>query len=391
MSLFRSWHNRLAWIVLLAALLVLFLLRMAPAMGALYRNLGSVLLTRASTMSSTPTLLAEARVAYRVATEWDGGSSVAYRSLGKVARLAEGPRYAIPWYLHALTLNPEDALTHYELGNAYWAIGQKAEARTQWRMAGALDALTGRWLNIGVAEFTKGNREEAERAFLMMVDIDPGSVQGYYLLASLYWNWKWEEADWALERAIEIDPSPSYSTLYSKGRLYFIRSQWPEAIAALQQATVLDPRSNAACTLLGFALWRAGRLDEAAAQLRRCVNTAADPWPIIYLGGVLRDKGDLPGAQDAFSTAALLVPQDAEVRANLGRVYRAQGQWTNAIVALQAAVALAPEDKIYHRELAEAYQEVGRLQDAMAEYRAVLALDPSDSFAQQRLRELLSP
>jgi tetratricopeptide (TPR) repeat protein len=56
-------------------------------------------------------------------------------SLGWVM-LRQGDRAdAVRWLEHAVELQPEDSTVNGHLGDAYWAIGRRTEAQTQWRRA----------------------------------------------------------------------------------------------------------------------------------------------------------------------------------------------------------------------------------------------------------------
>ena len=73
--------------------------------------------------------------------------------------------------------------------------------------------------------------------------------------------------------------------------------RFEDAIAEGRRAVELDPLSPIINTDLGATLYLARRFDEANAQLRKTLEI--DPTFVnahYYLGLILRQKGDLPGA-----------------------------------------------------------------------------------------------
>lgn len=93
----------------------------------------------------------------------------------------------------------------------------------------------------------------------------------------------------------------------------------------------------------GAALMKMGRFAEAAAALRRAVET--DPndeasWRL--LGGALASKGDPAGAMEAFRHAVELVPDSAKNHYNLALAYQGAGDLYQAKTHLERALALEP-------------------------------------------------
>src|SRR5688500_9992634 len=69
----------------------------------------------------------------------------------------------------------------------------------------------------------------------------------------------------------------------------------------------------------------------------------------------LEGEGDIEGAIAAHRRALTLVPDAAEVRAELAGVYARQNRIADAIVEGQAALALDPENREAHRILGFAF------------------------------------
>jgi tetratricopeptide (TPR) repeat protein len=77
------------------------------------------------------------------------------------------------------------------------------------------------------------------------------------------------------------------------------------ALRMTQQAVATEPKNAAYRDSLGWALFRLGRFDEAAAELKQALALDKNPDGVLYdhLGDVLAKTGDLPGATDAWNKA----------------------------------------------------------------------------------------
>jgi tetratricopeptide (TPR) repeat protein len=135
----------------------------------------------------------------------------------------------------------------------------------------------------------------------------------------------------------------------------------------------------------GEALGRMGMLFMAARffeEAERCFRDAQQQasddfrWP-YYLGHVLKNVGELPGAAESFERARRLRPGDVPTLVWLGRTYLDLARQADAEARLKEALAREPS-------LAAVRFEFGRLALARQDYRgavdhllATLTLDPS--------------
>jgi tetratricopeptide (TPR) repeat protein len=173
---------------------------------------------------------------------------------------------------------------------------------------------------------------------------------------------------------------------------YCDRKQWPQAIAACQEALQADPQLAAA-----YKIW----------------------------GNVLQHQGDTVAALGYYAKALTLNPDMPEVYSNIGSLYARQKQWQKAISYYQKALekdanfvdaytnlallwqkldqpdkALACRAMVLqqrpdqgtadeHYQVAQACQAQGKLEQAIAFYRHAIARDAHDIRAYQRLADLL--
>ncbi len=194
-------------------------------------------------------------------------------------RQRDGLLRALAYYEEALGRDPAYARAHAGIGDAWTFLGLFAHVPPH-------DA------------FPKA-RAAAKRA----IALDSRLVEGHATLAHLLvvYEWDWEAAESALERAIAVDPrypelrmyyasflhsfgrseealtqldlarelDPLTPTGLLRGRIYVNTRRPDAAIRVLQEEIELDPRRDLAHQLLAHAHLQKGSSDEAIASMRR--------------------------------------------------------------------------------------------------------------------------
>ena len=126
--------------------------------------------------------------------------------------------------------------------------------------------------------------------------------------------------------------------------------------AAARDPLIIDPVSRSEPVLIGIAMLRAGRMQEAIAPLE---------------------------------SAAAKYPASSEVHRILGTTYGAVGNDAKAIEHLQLAMRLAPGDERVRLALARALGDAGRLDEAAQSMRDTLAVLPGSAEARWTLAGIL--
>jgi Flp pilus assembly protein TadD len=117
--------------------------------------------------------------------------------------------------------------------------------------------------------------------------------------------------------------------------------------------------------------------------------TPNSPTLSYNLGNSLRDKGDLPQAEEAYRRAIQLQPHYQQALSSLGDVYARQGQTAKAYKAYSEAIDLKPNDAPTILNLGVLYQQIGAPTAAEKQFRRAIALAPNDSAAYTDLGVLL--
>ncbi|GGA21534.1 tetratricopeptide repeat protein [Okeania sp. KiyG1] len=106
----------------------------------------------------------------------------------------------------------------------------------------------------------------------------------------------------------------------------------------------------------GNTLKRQGKLEEAAAVYRRCIElNPTSAWSYNNLGEVLGKLGQLDEAVVAYRKAINLSPNSALFYNNLGESLFKQGNWDKAIKCYQNAINSKPDFYILYKNLGDAF------------------------------------
>jgi serine/threonine protein kinase/Tfp pilus assembly protein PilF len=113
----------------------------------------------------------------------------------------------------------------------------------------------------------------ARAAALRALDLDRTCAEAYASLGyvRLYHDWKWREAEDAIQRALSLNPRYSTAILYY-GNLLVAMGRPLAGRRAFEDAGRLDPLSLIIDAGVGWALYYARRYDEAIAALRATID-----------------------------------------------------------------------------------------------------------------------
>ena len=182
---------------------------------------------------------------------------------------------AIAFYEQAIARDPNYALAYAGLADAYVLLPFYTGARQR-------------------DVFPKA-KEAARKA----LRLDPNLAEAHTALGKILF---FDEIDLMgslreYQRAIELKPNDATAHHWFGGDVLAGLGRFEDAIAEGRRAVELDPLSPIINTDLGATLYLARRFDQANAQLRKTLEI--DPTFVnahYYLGLILQQKGDLPGA-----------------------------------------------------------------------------------------------
>ncbi|MEN3335798.1 MAG: hypothetical protein V7641_5163 [Blastocatellia bacterium] len=146
-------------------------------------------------------------------------------------------------HLEFATLNPADASAHYNLGLIYQQRGQLDEAR---------------------------------RSFARAVEIDPSEIDAHYQLGRISREQgRLGESIQHFDAVVGRNEDHSLSEVWREiGHSYFEAGQYQDARAAFERFLTKRPSDAEGHYRYGLTLARLGRQEEAAAEMRACIEAA---------------------------------------------------------------------------------------------------------------------
>lgn len=134
---------------------------------------------------------------------------------------------------------------------------------------------------------------EGKKAAAKALSLDSNLDEVYRLLAitNTWWEWDWDAAGSAYQKALQINPNNSYVLAYYSHYLAFM-GQAEEGLAYCKKALEIDPLNNLLQAVQGMALKNARKYDEALEWLLDVQEkTPHDPVALAALWAVYHELG----------------------------------------------------------------------------------------------------
>ncbi len=231
-------------------------------------------------------------------------------------------------------------------------------------------------LERGLDHHRSGNFEDAARCYRGFLQKNPGHPHGLYLLGCLeYQNGNHASAVGLLGQA--IDAAPQIADYHNVLGCALTRLQrLDDAERSIQRAIALENRAEFHNSL-GTLRKSQNRWPEAIAAYQAALRLDSSLTDAHYnLGNALRAQGDLEEALESFRRALELNSGHFHSLAALGQMMHAAGRGTEGAEYFKKALALQPNDTDVLCELGDILQECGDLDQAVAVYQSALRLNP---------------
>jgi tetratricopeptide (TPR) repeat protein len=311
---------------------------------------------------------------------------------------------ALPLFLRALELEPDDAKLREKVATGFVLTNQRARAveileqiikdhpekyqpydlLAQLHDEEARSLLRANKTEAATAEFKKA-ATNYEQSLL----INPNRPTTYLRLAELLLApLKQAERAVALLRDARRRYRDSPEFAYYLGIALREAKQPKEAVVTFEEA--LNEAQNATAEFLnarfyldyGAAAEQAGLYDKAAELFRKAI--AMDPAnaaePYNYLGYMwAQQNSHLDEAEDAIKRAIQLDPDNGAYLDSIGWVQYRQGKFNQALESLKRAIQNLPrEDAVIFDHLGDTYAKLDRMPEALEAWQKAKALDPSN-------------
>jgi tetratricopeptide (TPR) repeat protein len=228
-------------------------------------------------------------------------------------------------------------------------------------------------------------------------------------------NYKNKNYDAALsdvQQALKLDPGFYYNN--ALGDIYRGKGDWQNALAAYRTAAQLEPNNPDVNYWIAFVSYNLGdtKTQETAAQEAVKRNTQYMGESFFLIGDALYKAKRIDEAMKTFERVVNMKPAIAEVYAPLSDIYRSQGRFKDAIAitkkglelhpengnlyislswyyslddkhkeaveAGEKAISFAPEQSMGFTNLCRAYNDIRKYEDAIKTCNQALKLNPND-------------
>jgi serine/threonine-protein kinase len=254
-----------------------------------------------------------------------------------------GLKQAVECFSRALALDPNYALAHAGLADAYTLL-------TEYGMVPPTKTLP----QVRVA---------IERA----LELAPDLAEAHCALGELkfVFDWEWPEAQRELRKAIELNPR--FVAAHYRLALYLclVEGRFDEALMHARRAVELDPLAQLPVTQLAGVLIGAGRYEEALTPLKRATELGP-PMLLTYLhlGVVYNQLGRTEEAMAALEVAAAASGRHPSTLAALATSFRALGKSAEVVAIYEELKARARREYVQNATLASTAAVAGHMDEA---------------------------
>lgn len=218
---------------------------------------------------------------------------------------------------------------------------------------------------------------------------EPSGRKDYLLGFALIQLYRFDEAEEALRRAVEDDPT-QIDRLHALAKSLLEQGKNLAAISILDQALAIEARPDLYFARAMCAL-RAGRTGQAEKDLEASLaGQARNPEALYKLGRLELDRGRYEAAAERLRVCLEVTPDHTEARFSLGVADLRMGNAEASIVAFEKVLEAVPGHVGALYNLARAFQAEGRpadAQEALTLFRRMSAVQDEVDFLEQAVQK----
>jgi tetratricopeptide (TPR) repeat protein len=208
-------------------------------------------------------------------------------------------------FLESMRSRPDDANSHYNLGNFHLTRGDLDEAIAAYETSlRLLPEFVAPRVNAALAYVRAGRPAEAEASLRRALVAEPTSAEAHFNLGLLLGETgRYDEARREHRAALDADPELA-AAAFNLGVL-LAKEDLDRAIDWCRRASELRPEDPRYAYTLAFYERQGGRIDAAVGTLRALVERSpayADAW--MLLGSIYEAQGDLDSARALYRAAS---------------------------------------------------------------------------------------
>jgi tetratricopeptide (TPR) repeat protein len=229
--------------------------------------------------------------------------------------------------------------------------------------------------NLGLALAQKGGLDDAERHYRAALKIKPDYGRARYALANvLAAQGKFEEA---IEqyRNVLSGGARAAEAHYYLGNIFAKLNRLGEAVEQYKNSLKVNPNNALVHGSLGHILFRQRKIEDAAAHYRKALEIDPELADVHYgLANVLASRGEFEEAMSQYQTALRINPSYAGAYYNLGTIFARRGQMEEAIRYFRAALKIRPNFADAHESLGRALVLEGKREEGVQHIEQALRI-----------------
>lgn len=286
---------------------------------------------------------------------------------------------AIESYDNVISINPDYSKAYHNKGNLLKEQGMLSAAVTIYKKALAIEPNNSDiYCNIGASLQEQGKLEEAIEAYNKAISINPEYAEAYYNMGiTLQKLGELEEALKKYQKAISI--KADYAEAYGNmGNLLKDQGKPDEAIEIYRKSILIKPDYVKAYYNLGIILCEQEMLEDGIDAFKKAISIKPDYAEAFNnIGVALQDKGNLEDAVAAYNKAISIKPDYDEAYCNVGIAFIEQDRLDDGLAAFNKAISIKPDYSEAYSNKGNALVQQGKLTDAIDAYEHALKLDPN--------------
>jgi tetratricopeptide (TPR) repeat protein len=288
----------------------------------------------------------------------------------------------------ALHNDANNAVAHYQLGNAFAEQHNESRAESEWREAVRIRPdLIDAHRSLAALELRRGDVDAILQTAQQMIAVEPNSPDGFILkgIGDLA-RQKYSDAQQAAEQAaLRAPQSPAPSI--QLGNIQLTQKHYADAEKFYQQALDKDPSSSEGLSGLMNTYFAQKQPDKAIAAANAQIAKSPNNSNFYDLLGtaLFNGKKDLPGAEAALRKAIELNKGNVDALEKLGKVQVQLGSADQALALYQHSIKDNPREVIFYILSGELYEAKKNWEQAKSMYQQALSISPDHPLASNNL------
>ena len=284
----------------------------------------------------------------------------------------------------AVARSPNNYVSHYNLGRAYFLRGDAEQARQQ--LAKAIELrpdYTAARLAIAQLQVAKGEYDGALRSAQDILKYDVNNTSALLIdSAALMGQKRFDDSRRLLDQMLKVNPN-SPEIVFEIGIVELAQQKFKDAEASFRRSYELNPANTRGLMGIVETYMDQGMTDQAVKLLQtECAKTPTRMDFHLALGNVAMRAGrfdmSIEEYQKVLATTEKGTRAQGEIYLRIGEAYRRKGDYAAAVTALQTARQTMPEDIRLLTTLGMTLAAVDKWNEARQVYEATQKLDPNN-------------